>query len=325
MTKNMIKTIQNTAFQNELWARGARIVLGVSGGADSACLLDVMAKIAPKADLKLLIAHINYGLRGKDSERDEAFVRKLAEKYELKISVLSKIEVSDFLKSEFRKMPSENELREIRYAFFEEIRQANDFDSIAVAHNANDQVETFLMRIIRGAGLKGLSAMKYKNNFIIRPLLGISRKEILSYLKKNKLSFRTDKTNAQDLFFRNKVRNKLLPYLEKNFNPQIGKTISNSVAAIADDYDFLEKVVAKEARSTKELSVQKILALHPALQKRLLLKFMEEKKADLKNIEASHIEETLKILKSTKGKNQVVLYKGLKITRKGDRVTILKN
>ena len=316
----MIKTIQNTAFQNGLWEKGAKIVLGVSGGPDSVCLLDALAKIAPKHDLELIIAHVNYGLRGKDGVKDEEFVQELAEKYGLMVYVL---------KPTLRKNKAENELRNIRYNFFEEVRKENKFDSIAVAHNADDQVETFLMRIIRGSGLQGLTAMKYKSGNLIRPLLGISRQEILGYLHKQNLTYRTDRTNAENLFLRNKIRNKLIPFLEKSFNPNIKKTILNSVAGIAEDYALIQELTDKTNRTyrtngTYFLSVKKLLALHPALQRRIILKLIAEEKTDLKDIEASHIEEILKALRSKKSKNQIVLFKGLKFTRKNDRVIIVK-
>lgn len=328
--KNLIKTIQNTAFQQGLWRRGSKIVLGVSGGADSVCMLDVLAKIAPKADLKLLVAHVNYGLRGKYSDRDEEFVRELAEKYKIKIEVFPKARLSEILKPSFRKNPSENELRNIRYDFFERVRKENNFDLVAVAHNADDQVETFLMRVIRGAGLQGLAAMKFRSGKIIRPLLNVSREEILKHLNETDGTYRTDKTNQMDLFFRNKVRNKLLPYLEKNFNPQIRKTIFGATTSIAEDLDLIEGIAEKTYRLNKTnrtefLSVKKILQLHPALQRRVLLKFIGEKKADLKDIESAHIAEIMKILQSTKGKAQVVVFKGLKLTRKGDKITIAHN
>lgn len=312
--KNLIKTIQNTIFQQELFTRGAKIVVGVSGGPDSVCLLEVLVELAPKHDLQLIVAHVNYGLRGKDSDKDEEFVRDLAQKSNLKIEVLQ-VKVSS-------KQNLENNLRNIRYDFFEKIRKENKFDLIAVAHNSNDQVETYLMRIIRGAGLQGLSAMRYKNGKIIRPLLNVSRKEILKHLDRNNKTHRTDKTNAENLFLRNKIRNKLIPYLEKNFNPSIRKTIFDSTASIAEDFSFINEMTEKSYQKNKGLSIKKILALHPALQRRILLQAIAEKKQDCKDIELSHIEEILKALRSTKSKNQTVSFQGLKMTRKGDKVTI---
>jgi len=283
----------------------------------------VLAKIAPKYSLELIVAHVNYGLRGKDSDKDEEFVRGLAEKHNLEIAILQ--EPSSWNSKSSALQPSENNLREIRYNFFEEVRQENNFDLIAVAHNADDQVETFLMRVIRGSGLAGLSAMKYKSGKIIRPLLGISREEILKYLKSHKLKYRTDKTNAESLFFRNKIRNGLIPYLEKNFNPQLRKTILGAVGSIAEDADLLEKISNEYFKKKKELRASEILVLHPALQRRIILKAIEKAKKDLKDIDTAHVEEILKALKSTKGKRQTVMFKGLKLTRIGDKVILARN
>jgi len=323
--KNLVKKIQSTAHQYALWQKNSKIILGVSGGPDSVCLLDIFAKIAKTYSLELIIAHVNYGLRGHDSERDEKFARELAKKYEIEIEVLN---LTPILSSKRRgSMPSENELRDIRYAFFEKVRQENKFDLIAVAHNLDDQAETFLMRVIRGAGLAGLSAMKFKNEKIIRPLLATTRKEILEYLKKEKLEYRTDKTNATNLFLRNKIRNQLIPFLEKKFNPNIKQTVFDAAANIAEDFSLLENITAKTYKTTTTdgLSTKKLLALHPALQRRVLLQAIREKKLNKKDIEMPHIEEILKALNSTKGKNQIVVFKGLKMTRKGDKVTISYN
>jgi len=311
----LIKKIQNTAHQHDLWKKGSRIVIGVSGGPDSVCLLDILAQLRPKCDMKLIIAHINYGLRGKDSQRDEEFVRKLAERYNLKIFSIKPI---------IRIKNSENEMRNIRYEFFERVRAKNKFDYIAVGHNMEDQVETFIMRIIRGSGLKGLSAMQYKSGKIIRPLLGTPRAEILRYLKNKKLNYRIDKTNKENYFFRNRVRNKLIPYLERNFNPNIKKTIFEATGSIAEDNSLIQELSDKVYGNEAALSVRKILKLPPALQGRVLLRFINNKIIDGKNVEATHVSEILKAIKSTKGKNQIVLFKGLKMTRKGDKVIIEK-
>ncbi|MDR3559241.1 MAG: tRNA lysidine(34) synthetase TilS [Candidatus Pacebacteria bacterium] len=308
---NLVKKVQNTIFQYSLLKKRDKIVLAVSGGPDSAAMLDIFSKLKRKYDLELIIAHVNYALRGRDSERDEKFVRELAEKYGMETFVL---------RPEYEKNISENYLRDIRYAFFEKIRKENHFDFIAVAHNRDDQVETHLARVIRGAGLQGLSAMRHKNNFLIRPLLDRPREEILAYLKENKLKYRIDKTNLESKFTRNKIRLKLIPYLEKNFNPNIRQTIFDSTISISEDYDLLAKIAAKESGKAKELKISHLLALHPAIQKRVLRNKIAAVKSDLKNIDAAHVTEILKMAKSTKGKAQVVVFKGLKIKRIGDRL-----
>jgi tRNA(Ile)-lysidine synthase len=311
---NLVKKVQNTSFQYDLFKKGSRIILAVSGGPDSVCLLDIFSRLQKKYGLDLIVAHVNYGLRGKDSDLDEAFVKRLCHKYDLKLEI-SRPKIKE-------KSNLENRLRDIRYAFFEIIRKKYDFDSVAVAHNLDDQVETYLMRIIRGAGLQGLSAMKYKSGSIIRPLLDILRLEIVDYLKNNKLDFRTDRTNLENDFIRNKIRNHLIPIIEEGFNPKIKVTIFNSVLSISEDIDLLEKLAQKAYRANPNLSASKILRLDPAIQKRVLLLAILEKKSDLKNISSAHIREILKVIKSTKSKSQTVSFQGLKVSRKGDRVTI---
>lgn len=317
---NIIKNIQNFAFQNELWEKGAKIVLGVSGGPDSVCLLDIFYKLSKKYDFKLHITHVNYNLRGRDSKQDELFVKELAKKYGIAVSVL-------FVK-EKKKGNLENNLRNIRYDYFEQIRKKLKFSIIAVAHNQDDQAETVLMRVIRGSGLSGLSSMKAKSGNIIRPMLKISRKEILDYLKKNKLKYRTDKSNLDIKFTRNAIRHKLIPFLEKNFNPSIKKTLSQWSFLVADDYEFLNKSAERSAvnickNNGRELRVKKFLNLPAAIQRQILrIVFMQTKKT-VTDIENQQIEEILKLIKSRKNKNQKAVIGGLKIYRKGDKVTML--
>jgi len=311
---NLAKKVQNAVFRHSLFKRGSKIILAVSGGPDSVAMLDIFSQFEKKYSLETIIAHINYGLRGVESDKDEDFVRSLAERYGLRIRVFRpKIKTGSNL---------ENNLRDVRYAFFEKIKKENNFDLIAVAHNLNDQVETFLMRLIRGSGLTGLSAMEFKHNSIVRPLLGVSRTEILNYLKENGLAWRLDKTNLESRFFRNKIRNKLIPYLEKEFNPKITKTLSDSIDSIAQDSAYLSDISRETFKSFFKIKVSKILKLHPAIQRRVLRTAIESKKKDLKNIGSAHIEELIKIIRSTKNKSQIAVFKGLKITRKGDRLNI---
>jgi tRNA(Ile)-lysidine synthase len=311
---SLIKKIQNSIFTNALFGRGAKIVLGVSGGPDSVCLLDVFSKLQKKYALELSIAHVNYHLRGKDSEKDAHFVEKLAGKYNLSLDILE-TRIGD-------KNKSEEELRDVRYTFFEEVRKENEFDLIAVAHNANDQAETVLMRLIRGTGLAGLSAMSAKNGKIIRPLLKITRKEIIEYLKENELSYRIDKTNKEAVYLRNKIRNKLIPYLEKNFNPSILRVLSKSASGFGEDYAVIEYMTEKAWEENQKLSVKKILTLPAAIQKRILQRAIAQKKMNGAHENYNQVEEILKALKSTKNKKQIVSGAGLKMTRRGDTITI---
>lgn len=139
-----------------------------------------------------------------------------------------------------------------------------------------------------------------------------------------KIEFRLDKTNKRDQFFRNKIRNKLVPYLEKNFNPNIKKTIADSTLNIADDMSLISELSKKYSKDAKEIKVSSILKLHPAFQKRIILEAIKIQKGSLKNIESAHIKEILKIIKSSKNKSQMFLFQGLKITRRGDKLFMLK-
>ncbi|MDH4329930.1 MAG: tRNA lysidine(34) synthetase TilS [Candidatus Moranbacteria bacterium] len=323
MRKNLIKNIQNFAFQHELWNKNSKILVGVSGGPDSVCLLSVLVTLQKKYNFKIHVAHVNYGLRKKDSDVDENFVKLLCEKNNLDFTILN---VS---KKELGNNPSENKMRDVRYNFFEKTRRQLEFNLIAVAHNQDDQAETMLMRIIRGSGLQGLRAIQPKLGVIIRPLLETSRKDIVAYLKQEKLSYRIDKTNKESVFLRNKIRNKLIPYLEKNYNPKIKQTLSSNASIISCDYDALSKSAQKKLPSISfELSkknvasfdCQKFNQLHIAFQRQILRIIIETLKSDLKKIENRHIEEIIKISKSTKKKSQLADFKGLKIKRKGAKI-----
>lgn len=319
--ENLVKKIQNFSHKNDLWQKGAKIVVGVSGGADSVCLFDILFFLAKKYDFSVHIAHVNYGLRKEDSKKDEQFVRNLARKNGIEISVLK---VSPSKKEKF----SENSLRKIRYDFFEKVRAEINFDSIAIAHNQDDQAETVLLRLLRGSGLEGLSAIKAKNGTIIRPLLDTSRKEILAHLKSRKLKFRVDKTNLQPIFARNKVRLKLLPYLEKNFNPRIKDSLASFARIAADDFSYINETAKRKGvfmeikEGVATFDCKKMLSLHPSLQRQCLRRAIHAIKNDLFDIESGHIEEIEKILKSTKNKTQKSSFKGLRITRKGDIVNL---
>ncbi len=313
-----------------MFKREAKIIIGVSGGPDSVCLLDVLCKLQKKYNLKIIIAHINYNLRGKDSKKDEQFVKNLAKKYSLP---LESTQITNY-KSQI----TEDSLRKLRYQFFEKVRRKHKFQFIAVGHNLNDQAETVLARILRGTGLRGLGAIKFSTRsgptarpkrkadgpLLIRPLLNIPRKEILDYLRKNNIPFRIDKTNLGFNFTRNKIRNKLLPYLEKNFNPNIQKTLYKLSESSSDDYAFISQYSAEWLRREKYLSIAKLIKLQPAIQREVLRQALEKHNPNLRDVESAHIEEIIKIIRSGKKKRQKIILKGLKIERRGDRLDIRK-
>ena len=315
-----IKNIQNTAHAYKLWKRGSRIIIGVSGGPDSVCLLHILARLAPKYDLSLHIAHINYGLRGDDSDADCLLVQKLAQQYAIPLSVHTTTVTP--------KANVEAKLRDIRYNFFETIRQEHGFDTIAIAHNQNDQAETLLMRLIRGSGLSGLSAMNMYTNHIIRPLLHTSRADIMRYIEQEQLLFRIDASNTDPHFLRNRIRHHLIPYLENDFNPHIQATLAQTAALIGEEYATLETLTqthtipCTHAHDTISFHVHDLKALPVHFRSSVLRNLIKTLRHTLKDISHTHIQEILRMLLSTKNKHKEISCANINVFQKGDLATI---
>lgn len=220
----------------------------------------------------------------------------------------------------------EERLRTIRYAFFEKLRKQKKFSSIVVAHHQDDQAETFLLRLLRGAGMSGLSAMRPKNGTVIRPLLECSRHDIRQYLKERGIQAREDKSNQDPKFLRNRIRHELLPLLEKKFQPNIKKILAQTATLLAEDYALIENITLPLASESTppslSFSSKHLLALPETLVRHTL-------RASLrpffqgKNPPKGLIDELYKTLQSTKKKRQKMSFRGLKLERKGDTVTLL--
>lgn len=317
-TRQFIKRVQNTVKKFELWHRGDTFVVCVSGGPDSLCLLDVLVTLQKKYAFTLHVAHVNYHLRGRASNLDETLVKKTTIRYHLPLSVLSQKKTSA--------RASEEALRNIRYAFFETLRKKQGAQHIAVAHNEDDQTETLLLRLLRGTGLSGLSAMRAKNNFVIRPLIEMSRADILRYLKERSLPFREDMSNTDPRYFRNRIRHELIPYLEKDFQPQIRKLLAETALLLGDDYASMESssigLPAKLGNKENQFSRASLLGIPETRLRRELRALLRPFLAG-KNPTKNIIHELIKALKSTKSKNRTVTFKGLKFVIKGDRVSLL--
>ncbi len=214
-------------------SKNDKIIVAVSGGPDSIALLH---SLYSNGYTNLYVAHINHGLRGKASDKDERFVKDIAKK--MGVAVNSKrVNVSAYAKK--NKKTIEDAGREVRYSFFEELAKKINADKIALAHTADDNVETFILRMIRGSGLKGLKGIPPVRGKIVRPFIKTSKKEILLYCKKNKLKFVVDKSNKDNKYSRNLVRNKILP-LMRQLNPGLNETIANNIDVISADHTFIE-------------------------------------------------------------------------------------
>lgn len=213
-----MKRIQNSLKKTLLLTPKNHILVAVSGGPDSVALLSVLHQLQKKFDWQLAVAHVNYNLRGSDSKNDATLVKKLAQELHLPLYTLEKKSLSN---------KSEEALRIIRYDFFDSLVKKYGFDAVALAHHQDDQAETILLRLLRGSGTLGLSGMRPKRGVYVRPFLGVSKNDILNFLKTSGIPYRLDKSNAENIYLRNKVRNVLLPLLE-TYNPNIKRTLANT-------------------------------------------------------------------------------------------------
>lgn len=238
--------------EQKLLSQSDKIVVGTSGGADSIALLDILHKL----NYECIVAHCNFHLRGQESYRDEYFVEKVAGKYNMKYFVAN-FDTKKYIEEE--SISLEMAARELRYAWFEKIRVESNAQKIAVAHQQDDSVETILINLIRGTGIKGLTGITPINGNIVRPLLAINRDEIMTYLSDNNLDFIEDSTNKQDIYTRNKIRLNIIPLL-KTINPSVSESIirtSQNLVQVEKIYnnhiDRVKKKIFKENQINIEL------------------------------------------------------------------------
>lgn len=221
--------------KNNLPDKNSLILVGVSGGADSVALLRVMLALG----YRCVAVHCNFHLRGEESNRDQLFVEQLCSQFGIELEICS----YDTVKyASDRKISIEMAARELRYADFERLRQKYGADYIAVAHHRDDSVETLLMNLMRGTGIRGLTGIKPENGYVIRPLLSLQRTEIEEYLKKIGQDYVTDSTNLEAEYTRNKIRLHLLP-LMRAINPNSDKSIENSAKHLQQAFLIYEKAV----------------------------------------------------------------------------------
>ena len=283
--------------------KNSKIILALSGGPDSVFLLECLEKFAketPEIPIRIIIAHLNHKLRGKDSALDASFVSNLAKHKNLKFEY-KELDIGKSAKK--HKNSVEDEGRIARYEFFSNLQKKYKADFIATAHHSDDNLETILFNFVRGSGLKGLSGIG-SNLTIIRPLLCVTKKEIETFLKKHKIKFRIDKTNFDTKIPRNFLRHKIIPLLEK-INPNLPQTILKNSKLIKETQNFIEEEAIKwiEAndlsprfRPLSRFDLKELKPLHKALKREIIRQIYYKKSGDAKNISASNIEEVLDIL-----------------------------
>ena len=322
----MLKKIEHTLRKYSLLKEGDRVVVALSGGADSCALLGALAALAPHWRLELIAAHFNHGLRGASSDEDEAFCRRLAQETGLGF-VTQKLAGTGIPAG----MSPEDYLRRERFRFLD--KTAADFgaDKIALGHHRDDQAETFLLNMIRGSGLDGLKGfLPVRDNRYIRPLIEVSREEILGFLNERGAVFREDVSNESKVYLRNRVRLELMPFLREKYNPRMEQTLARTAEIIRRDDSFIDGCVQKILRSTKirqtkkeiSFSASHFLSLHEALIYRVLKALLESLAPEAAGFSSSHLDALAGLLKEPRTGRKLSLPYGLSARREYDRIVL---
>jgi len=310
-------------------ASGDRVIVAVSGGADSTALLLCLNKLAPHLNLSLNAAHLNHHIRGPEADADEDFVRRMCA--DLGIPFVSEtIEVKH--QAAETRQNLEEMARRLRYDFLRRVASREKAQKIAVAHNLDDQAETALFRIIRGSGIEGLSAIyPVVDGLIIRPLIECSRGLILDYLKRHEIAYREDSTNTDLRHSRNRIRREVIPYLEKYLNPQLKRTLAREADQARETWAFLEAQAGKQYQALSRpvddgisIQIKDLFDLHAALQKQVLRLALKEFQGSLRGISSAHIEDILSLCGNASGSRRIHLPGGIVVLRRPHQLLLLK-
>ncbi len=319
----MLNTVKKTISRYNLFSAGDTVIVAVSGGADSVALLDFLA-VTGKYQLNLIVAHLNHCLRGKESDDDESFVRCLASSYGLNMES-RRVDVSELSRN--YRMSLEQAGRKARYDFFCELLHRFNARTIALAHHADDQAETVLLRLLRGAATTGLSAMApFSSGRYVRPLLEVTRSEIEYYCKYRKLSYRTDSSNMDIKYLRNRIRHELLPILSQ-YNPAIADRLVSTATALNADEILLESITDKYFSryaimqdETVQFCLADIKNEPSGLRMRLYRRAIQEIAGDLARIGSRHLQAIDDVVMGVKPNLKLALPDSLALMRHYDKL-----
>jgi len=271
----MVEIVRNTIAEDSLIEPDETVLVALSGGPDSVALLHVLSGLRQSMRLTLGAVYVNHGIRPEAGTAEEEFCQALCERLDVELTIVRE-DIPAMAVA--RHTGIEETARSFRYGVFEQLAVVDGYDKIAVGHHADDQVETILFRIVRGTGRHGLGGMPVRREQIIRPLLDVSRADILAYLRKHRLKYCTDLSNHDDQFRRNYLRNTLLPELRARLNPKVDAALLNLADNLRDEEHFLDRVVAKAIRRTVgrtlggkfELDLERFIGYDRWIRRRLL-------------------------------------------------------
>ncbi len=325
----MLKQVLDTINKNDLINYGDGIVVGISGGYDSVCLLHILYYLSKDLDLRLFPVHINHMLRGLEAVRDEDFVNDFCQSLGLSLHV-KRVDIAQKAKNE--KISIEEAGRNARYEEFNRVAAENFVTKIAVAHSKNDQAETILMRIFRGTGLEGLKGIEYKRDNIIRPLLDIDREQIENYVNENGLKAVTDSSNLHTDYFRNRIRLKVLPEINDAARINITENLLRLSKIVVTDEDFLrynaeiayEKSCTKKDVNSVEIDLSELLKMHPAILGRVIRIAILNSCGSIEGIGFNHIDKLLWLVKDGQTGSRIDIPHGMMAVKSYSSLIIKK-
>jgi len=288
--------------RQEMFRPGHRVGLAVSGGADSVFLLYALRELAPRWNLQLSVVHIEHGIRGDASDSDAEFVRHLAEEFGLPFYLH---------RADVPALPDnlEQAARRVRLGFYRELLESGRLDRIATGHTRSDQAETVLYRVLRGSGLAGLAGiLPVAEPGLVRPLLELTRAEVEDWLCQRSITWREDATNQDRSYARNRLRHDILPLLAESFNPRLDEALANLATLAKDEERYWEAEIDRLQPPAQEpliISVSTLAGAPAAVARRLIRRFIQTVKGDLRQIEFAHVERILAMAQSSEGHDRV--------------------
>jgi tRNA(Ile)-lysidine synthase len=314
---------------------GEHVIAAVSGGPDSLALLQILILLSLEFDLSLTVAHMNHGMRGPESDAEEEFVRLFCKERRIPFRV-RRVDIYA-LRNENRNRKSLEDLgREERYRFFTSLAIEIGASRIALGHHREDQAETVLMNLLRGSGMEGIKGMlPVRDGRFIRPLLEVSRKEILKFLGDRNIPFLEDSSNSKNIFLRNKIRHHLIPMLQEQYNPKIVDSLNRITQIVQREDKFLKTCVGNVLEDWKVLpatengeiciEISKLLELPEALRFRMIKTLLDSYVASTQRITSSHINAIMDLITGTKPDVSIFLPGNIWVRREYDKLEIAKN
>ena len=309
----MLKKVEQYIEKWKMLQSGDVVVTGVSGGADSVCLLLILDALREEKDFEIIAVHVNHGIRGEEADADERFVKELCEKRGIICKCVA-VDVPEVARQ--RKLSEEEAGRIVRREIFEQMAKAYGGTKIALAHHQDDNAETFFLHLARGSGLKGLGGIYPVNGMYIRPLLCVERTEIEAYLETEKMTFCTDATNQEDAYMRNRIRNHVLPYFKNEINSRTVEHMNKSMEQLREVWNYMEQqvklaweVCVKEKDLRISICKMEYEEQESLIQKMLLRKALVRVAGHEKDLEQIHVETLEQLFQKQVGRSVDLPYR----------------